>query len=66
MMVRIFEVVAKQLTNKAAAGDYRAMKLIVGLTASPDWKTASAESNPHNVDSPRERLKARMDQLRAI
>jgi hypothetical protein len=64
-MVSTIEVVAKQLANKAAAGDHRATKLLVGLMSSPEWKAASAESNPPNGEGARERFIKRMEDLRA-
>jgi Family of unknown function (DUF5681) len=56
MMVSKFEVVAKQLTNKAVAGDYRSIKLLRDITSSPEWKAASPESNLPNGESARERV----------
>jgi hypothetical protein len=63
-MVSKIEVVAKQLANKAAAGDHRATKLLIDLTGSPEWKAANLESK-HPVESPRERIRKRIDELAA-
>jgi len=65
MMVSKFEVVAKQLANKAAAGDYRTMKLLVGLMSSPEWKAASAESNPPDGEGAADRIFKRLAETRA-
>jgi hypothetical protein len=64
-MASKIEVVAKQLTNKAAAGDHRSIKLLLDLTASPEWKAASAESNPPNGEGARERFIKQMEELSA-
>ena len=59
-------VAAKQLVNKAAAGDLRAMKLLLEIMETSEWQSMKVEAqNIENGDSPRERLKARMEQLAA-
>jgi hypothetical protein len=57
--IRKMDAAAKQLANRAASGDHRAIKLVFELSNSPAWK----ETTYQQVDSPRERLMARMAEL---
>jgi len=57
--IRKMDAAAKQVANRAASGDYRAIKLLVELSKLPEWK----ETTYQQVESPRERLMARMEEL---
>lgn len=57
--IRKMDAAAKQLANQAASGDHRAIKLLIELLKLPEWK----ETTYQQVDSPRERLMARIDEL---
>jgi hypothetical protein len=57
--IRKIDAAAKQIANRAASGDHRAMKLLIELAKSPEWK----ETTYQQVESPRERLMARVDEL---
>lgn len=64
-MIKKYEVGAKQFANKIASGDYRALKLLLDLQESPAWKTANQSLDQYNVDGPRERIQARINEMRA-
>ncbi len=64
-MIKKYVVGAKQFANKIASGDYRALKLLLDLQASPAWRTANESPDQYNVDSPRERIQDRINEMRA-
>jgi hypothetical protein len=62
-MIKKFEAAAKQFANKVASGDYRALKLLLELTASPQWKEATPDQRC--VSDPVARIRKRLEEMRA-
>jgi Family of unknown function (DUF5681) len=58
-------VTAKQLVNKAAAGDWRALKLLLQIMETPEWEKMAEQLDPERqVDSPRHRIMQRLQEMR--
>jgi len=58
-------VTAKQLVNKATAGDWRALKHLLQIMETPEWKKMAEQLDPPpQVESPAYRIKQRLDEMR--